>query len=69
MNAQALAALAMTNKLRLALDREELVLHYQARVDLASGRVTAVEALIRWQHPEDGLIYPAQFVRLPRKPA
>src|SRR6266571_7836306 len=57
----------MTNKLRLALDREELVLHYQARVDLASGRVTAVEALIRWQHPEDGLIYPAQFAPLAKE--
>ncbi|HEX8496333.1 MAG TPA: EAL domain-containing protein, partial [Actinomycetales bacterium] len=47
---------------RAALDRDELVLHYQPVVDLVSSRVTAVEALVRWQHPIDGLIAPDEFI-------
>ncbi len=48
--------------LRLAVLRDELVLHYQPRVDAASGRARSVEALVRWNHPTRGLLSPAAFV-------
>jgi diguanylate cyclase (GGDEF)-like protein len=48
--------------LRGALARGELRLHYQPEVDLASGRVEAVEALLRWQHPDRGLLAPGEFI-------
>jgi diguanylate cyclase (GGDEF)-like protein len=48
--------------LRGALDRGELVLHYQPVIDLAKGRVVGVEALARWQHPDDGLLMPDAFI-------
>ncbi|WP_143425097.1 putative bifunctional diguanylate cyclase/phosphodiesterase [Geodermatophilus pulveris] len=50
--------------LEQALDAEQLVLHYQPLVDLASGRVTGYEALLRWQHPHRGLVSPADFIPL-----
>jgi diguanylate cyclase len=46
----------------LALGRNEFVLHYQPKIDLQTGQVTGMEALIRWQHPERGLLLPAIFV-------
>ncbi len=49
-------------RLRAAIERNEFVLHYQPQIDLASGTVTGVEALVRWQHPERGLIFPDNFV-------
>jgi diguanylate cyclase (GGDEF)-like protein/PAS domain S-box-containing protein len=48
--------------LRYALGRNEFLLHYQPKVNLQTGKITGVEALIRWQHPQRGMIYPAQFV-------
>ncbi len=54
--------LGLLRELRLALDRHELVLHYQPKVHLGSGRVTGVEALLRWQHPERGLLPPSAFL-------
>jgi EAL domain-containing protein (putative c-di-GMP-specific phosphodiesterase class I) len=54
--------LVVQSELRAALDRDELVLHYQPKVNLGSGRVTCVEALVRWQHPERGLLLPAEFL-------
>ncbi len=50
------------NGLRHALERNELVLHYQPQVDIRSGKVFAVEALLRWEHPEKGLIPPGKFI-------
>ena len=54
--------LAVQAELRGALDRDELVLLYQPKVSLSSGRVTAMEALVRWQHPQRGLLLPSQFL-------
>lgn len=62
MNAQLQERLALKNELRYALERSEMLLHYQPRVDLHSGHVVAVEALLRWQHPTWGLISPAKFI-------
>jgi diguanylate cyclase len=59
---QATRSLAIQRELRMALDRDELVLHYQPKVKLGSGRVTALEALVRWQHPERGLLLPSEFL-------
>ncbi len=47
-----------------ALDRHEIVLHYQPKVDMRAGRVSGAEALVRWQHPERGLLLPAEFLPL-----
>jgi len=56
--------LAMVAELRLAIDRHELTLHYQPKVDIRSGHMHAVEALVRWMHPDKGMIPPAQFIPL-----
>src|SRR5204863_6989567 len=56
--------LALENKLRQALEKEEFVLHYQPKVDTATRRIDSVEALIRWQSPELGLVPPMQFIPL-----
>jgi EAL domain-containing protein (putative c-di-GMP-specific phosphodiesterase class I) len=62
MNADALARLELEMALRSALDNDEFVLHYQPKVDLASGRIAGVEALMRWHRPGHGLVSPANFV-------
>lgn len=54
--------LSMENDLRRALAERQFALHYQAKVDLHSGKITGVEALIRWQHPTLGLVSPAVFL-------
>jgi diguanylate cyclase (GGDEF)-like protein len=58
------ARLALVAELRRAIDQEELVLYYQPKAELQSGRVVGVEALVRWQHPERGLLPPGEFVPL-----
>jgi diguanylate cyclase (GGDEF)-like protein len=56
--------LLLLGQVRTALRREEFELHYQPKLDLASGRVTGVEALVRWRHPERGLLTPMTFMPL-----
>jgi diguanylate cyclase (GGDEF)-like protein len=62
MNARALERLALENMLRRALKQNELTVHYQPLIDLGSGAIAGVEALVRWQHPERGLLLPAHFI-------
>jgi diguanylate cyclase (GGDEF)-like protein len=62
MNAQAQEHLHLVAGLRAALEQEAFVLHYQPQYDLATGAIVGVEALIRWQHPELGLIPPGTFI-------
>src|SRR5207253_5883408 len=62
MNERALERLALENMLRKALANHELVLFYQPLVDLTTRRILGFEALIRWQHPELGLLSPAHFI-------
>jgi diguanylate cyclase (GGDEF)-like protein/PAS domain S-box-containing protein len=64
MNAEVVERLTLENSLRLALDRRELFLMYQPQMDIASGRITGLEALLRWQHPELGLVPPDKFIRI-----
>jgi EAL domain-containing protein (putative c-di-GMP-specific phosphodiesterase class I) len=64
MNTLALQRLSMENNLRKALDRSEFELYYQPQVDLATGRIVAIEALIRWNQPDLGLIMPSDFIPL-----
>jgi diguanylate cyclase (GGDEF)-like protein len=56
--------LALLGEVRPALERDEFVLFYQPKLDLASGRVTSVEALLRWRHPTRGMVAPLQFISL-----
>jgi EAL domain-containing protein (putative c-di-GMP-specific phosphodiesterase class I) len=56
--------LNMESELRRAIEQQEFVLHYQPQVDVSSGAIVGAEALVRWQHPESGLISPLQFIPL-----
>ncbi len=62
MQADALARVQMENDLRVAVEQQQFVLHYQPIVDTASGRIVGAEALIRWQHPRRGVVSPAEFI-------
>jgi diguanylate cyclase (GGDEF)-like protein len=62
MNASVLERLSLERELRQALEKRQFELHYQPQVSLGSGALTGVEALIRWRHPELGLVSPAKFI-------
>ena len=62
LNAHSLARLALESSLRHGLERNEFRLHYQAKRDIASGRISGMEALLRWEHPDLGTIAPLEFI-------
>lgn len=64
MNARASEKLAMEAQLRKAIDRNEFEIHLQPKLDLRSDRIAGVEALVRWRHPERGIVLPADFIPL-----
>jgi EAL domain-containing protein (putative c-di-GMP-specific phosphodiesterase class I)/FixJ family two-component response regulator len=54
--------ITLYEELRSAIERNEFILHYQLQIDIATGRILGLEALVRWQHPERGLIFPDNFI-------
>jgi diguanylate cyclase (GGDEF)-like protein len=62
LNAHTLERLTLESSLRHALERKEFLLHYQAKRDIVSGRITGMEALLRWQHPDLGTVTPMKFI-------
>ena len=62
MDAEARARVRMSNELRVAIAREQFFLQYQPQVDIQSGRIVGLEALVRWHHPEQGIVSPAAFI-------
>lgn len=67
MDSQATEQMALEADVRRAIERGEFRLYYQPRVDLATGKITGVEALLRWQHPDLGIMRPAGFIGLARE--
>ena len=61
-NLQNTKRIVLENDLRTAIQENQLILHYQPKVDLITNRICGVEALVRWQHPKDGLIFPDNFI-------
>ena len=64
MQAEAIRRIEIESQLRTAIDESQFILHYQPTIDLKTGRITGVEALVRWQHPKRGLVPPLEFIRL-----
>ena len=64
MNVQAIERQSLEGSLRHAIERQELLLYYQPKINLATGGMTGVEALIRWHHPQRGLVPPGQFIAI-----
>lgn len=56
--------LSFKGELKAAIEHDQLVLHYQPKIDLTHGQVTGIEALVRWAHPTRGFLYPDQFIQL-----
>lgn len=66
---QSIERLMLEAGLRGALERSEFVLHYQAKRNVVTGAISGVEALVRWQHPDLGLLGPTQFMQFAEEPA
>lgn len=64
LNAAALEQMNLENALRKAVEREEFLIHYQPRVDINTGEIVGAEALVRWKHPQLGLVSPGEFIPL-----
>ncbi len=63
-NDRSFTRMVMTNNLRLALKRREFLLHYQPQIDLDTGMINGIEALVRWNKPGYGVVYPGEFIHL-----
>jgi diguanylate cyclase (GGDEF)-like protein len=64
MNARAFERLALENSLRKALERNEFSLYYQPQVHMLTGGIVGIEAVLRWQHPDLGIVYPSEFISI-----
>ena len=64
MNARAIERQSLEDSLHYAIERQELVLHYQPKFNLVTGAIIGAEALIRWRHPQRGLVPPGQFISI-----
>jgi diguanylate cyclase (GGDEF)-like protein/PAS domain S-box-containing protein len=64
LNGNSIQMMELENGLRKALEQEQLVLHYQPQIELNTGKIVGIEALLRWQHPKLGLISPSEFIPL-----
>jgi predicted signal transduction protein with EAL and GGDEF domain len=64
LNSRIRERLAFKNELSRAIEQNELIVHYQPRLELPSGRIVGAEALVRWQHPQRGLVFPGEFIPL-----
>jgi len=64
LTARSIERLTLTNQLRVGIQRNELRLHYQPKVCMRTGRILGAEALVRWQHPDHGLLFPGRFIPL-----
>jgi FOG: EAL domain len=68
MRQEVLEVINMENELRRAIEEENLELHYQPIFDVDGGKLEGFEALVRWRHPERGMIMPDRFIPWPRNP-
>jgi EAL domain-containing protein (putative c-di-GMP-specific phosphodiesterase class I) len=64
MHAEAIRRIEVESQLRVAIDQQQFLMYYQPTIDLQTGRLTGVEALVRWQHPHRGLVSPMEFIPL-----
>lgn len=64
MNVHTVERMAFEARLRKALERREFIVHYQPKLSVASGQIIGAEALVRWNHPEKGLLYPSEFIAM-----
>ena len=62
MNTHTIDRRALETRIRRAIERREFIVHYQPKIDVASGRIAGAEALVRWMHPERGLLFPGEFI-------
>ncbi|WVM90885.1 EAL domain-containing protein [Halopseudomonas pachastrellae] len=64
LRAYSLERLQLENQLRKAIDEDQLIVHFQPKLHLASDRIVSAEALVRWQHPDKGLVMPGDFITI-----